>query len=153
MNRFTHKIFLLAVFIFLNIPQALSQSAIGALTGSSSLNAVAARVTSAPVLDGDIMNDQAYANVTPLTDFWQNRPDDGQSPTERTEVRIVYTADKLYFGIICHDRNPSEIIVSENRRDALLDETDCVHLQVVHLHYVPKRRLQSKAYQLKHLRT
>ena len=128
MNPSTLKLVLLAVLNIFIVPLAFSQAANGALPSSSSLNAVAARVASAPVLDGDIINDQAYANATPLTDFWQNKPDDGQSSTERTEVRIVYTADKLYFGIICYDRSPSEIIVSENRRDAPLDETDCVQI-------------------------
>ncbi len=113
---------------FLVVQFAYGQTSNAALPSSSSLNAVAALVTSAPVLDGDIINDQAYTTAIPLTDFWQNKPDDGQSSTERTEVRILYTADKLYFGIICYDRNPSEIIVSENRRDASLEETDCVQI-------------------------
>ena len=128
MNRLMLKLSLLAVCNLLAVPCVFSQPASGALPGLTSLNAVAARVNSAPALDGDIINDQAYAGATPLTDFWQNKPDDGQSATERTEVRIVYTADKLFFGIICYDRTPSEIIVSENRRDALLDETDCVQI-------------------------
>jgi len=128
MNPSIHKLLLFAVFNIFIFPISFSQTANGALPSSSSLNAVAARVTSAPVLDGDIVNDKAYSTAIPLTDFWQNKPDDGQSSTERTEVRIVYTNETLYFGIICYDRNPSEIIVSENRRDALLDETDCVRL-------------------------
>jgi Domain of unknown function (DUF5916) len=85
---------------------------------------VATRVTQAPVLDGEVIGDAAWQPATPVSDFWQEQPDEGQPSTERTEVRIVYTADTLYVGVMCYDRQPEAIIVSDSRRDASLDETD-----------------------------
>ncbi len=92
------------------------------------LAATAVRVERSPRLDGDVLGDSAWASVTPLTAFWQTTPDEGQPATEKTEVRINFTADTLYFGIVCYDRNPKQIIVSGSRRDSPLDETDCFQI-------------------------
>ncbi len=91
----------------------------------SSIPVVAAAYTDvAPVLDGTIIGDPAYAQATPITEFWQTTPQEGQPSSERTEVHLVYTDRALYVGVICYDREPEEIIVSDTRRDAPLDETD-----------------------------
>ena len=82
------------------------------------------RVEGAPVIDGEVLNDAAYADAPAVTGFRQNTPDEGRPASERTEVRIVYTDDTLYFGIICYVRDPSTIIVAESRRDSSLQETD-----------------------------
>jgi hypothetical protein len=85
---------------------------------------VATPVTQAPVVDGEVIGDLAWQPATPVSDFWQEQPDEGQPSTERTEVRIVYTADTLYVGVVCYDRQPDAIIVSDSRRDASLEDTD-----------------------------
>jgi len=84
----------------------------------------ALRVNQAPVVDGDVLNDPAYSNAALATNFIQSRPFEGQSASERTEVRIVYTADTLYFGIICYTEDPTTIIVADSRRDSNLTDTD-----------------------------
>ncbi|MBI4429174.1 MAG: carbohydrate binding family 9 domain-containing protein [Ignavibacteriales bacterium] len=114
------------LFFFLHIRQIFAQDV--KVPALPTPTAWAQRVNNAPVIDGEVENDLAYAKAMPLTEFWQVKPDDGQPASERTEVRVVYTSDTLYFGVICYDSSPSEIIVSENRRDALLDETDCVQI-------------------------
>ena len=82
------------------------------------------RVENAPVIDGDVLNDPAYPHVSPVSGFLQNTPDAGRPASERTEVRIVHTNDTLFFGIICYVRDPATLIISDSRRDSLLDETD-----------------------------
>ena len=84
----------------------------------------ASRVASAPTLDGDVLGDPAWQNATPSSGFWQEQPDEGQPSSERTEVRVVYTADMLYIGVVCYDRTPDGIIVADSRRDSPLDNTD-----------------------------
>ena len=81
-----------------------------------------------PVIDGDVLNDPAYEDATSITDFRQNTPDEGQPASERTEVRIVYTEDTLYFGVICYVRDPRTIIVADSRRDSSLDEADAFQI-------------------------
>ena len=65
-------------------------------------SAQAGRVDRAPKLDGTL-DDPLWQQATPLTNFLQREPYAGQVPTERTEVRILYTKHEVYFGIACHD--------------------------------------------------
>ena len=81
-------------------------------------------VPEGPVIDGDVLSDPAYADARLATGFVQNRPFEGQPSSERTEVRIVYTSDTLYFGIVCYMEDPSSIISADSRRDSDLTETD-----------------------------
>ncbi len=82
------------------------------------------RTTTAPVVDGAILNDPAYANARPVSGFLQNTPDAGRPASERTEVRIVHTNDTIFFGVICYVRDPNTIIIADSRRDSSLNETD-----------------------------
>ena len=85
-------------------------------------------VDRAPVLDGQVLGDPAWADAVPATSFWQTAPNEGQPVSERTEVRIIYTETTIYFGVICYDRDPGSIIVTSNRRDGALDEGDSFQL-------------------------
>ncbi|MBA3272217.1 MAG: carbohydrate binding family 9 domain-containing protein [Acidobacteria bacterium] len=91
-------------------------------------NATAVAVTEAPTLDGDVLGDSAWKSAPVISGFLQEQPDEGQLASENTEVRIVFTRDTLYIGVVCYDRDPSAIIVSDSRRDAGLDETDSFRL-------------------------
>ncbi len=81
-------------------------------------------VAQAPVLDGDVLGDPAWADAEPVSGFLQTRPNDGQPATERTEVRVVFTRNTIYFGVVCYDRNPSAIIMTDSRRDSTLNDSD-----------------------------
>ena len=81
-------------------------------------------VVQAPMIDGDVLSDPAWASVTPVSGFVQNAPNEGQPATERTEVRVVFTDDTVYFGIVCYDGDPSAIIVSDSRRDSSMNNAD-----------------------------
>ena len=60
----------------------------------------------------------------PIDGFRQEQPDEGQPASERTEVRVVFTADTLYIGVGLLRPRSVGIIVSDSRRDAPLDDTD-----------------------------
>src|SRR5688572_26062018 len=90
--------------------------------------ATAVAVTEPPALDGDVLGDPAWRAAPAISGFVQEQPDEGQPESEVTEVRIVFTRDTLYIGVVCYDRDPSSIIVSDSRRDAGLDETDSFQL-------------------------
>ena len=96
-------------------------AAAGVPVGSEALStalpvAQAVRVERAPRLDGTL-DDPLWQRVDPITSFYQREPHEGQSPTEKTEVRILYTRTAAYFGIRCFDSNPSGITATELRRD------------------------------------
>jgi hypothetical protein len=86
--------------------------------------AAAVRVETPPVVDGDVLGDPIWQRALPASGFVQEQPDEGTPASEPTEVRIVFTHDTLYLGVVCYDRDPGAIIVSEVRRDASLEETD-----------------------------
>jgi hypothetical protein len=76
----------------------------------------AAHVDRAPRLDGTL-DDPLWQNAEAIAEFLQREPFEGQSPTERTEVRVLYTRSAVYFGIRCLDSNPAGIVATELRRD------------------------------------
>ena len=84
----------------------------------------AVSVEDPPTLDGDVLGDPVWATVEPVSGFRQSAPDEGQPASERTEVRVVVTDDTIYFGIVCYDRAPSDIIVSDSRRDSSMNDAD-----------------------------
>jgi hypothetical protein len=84
----------------------------------------AAKLESAPVVDGQILDDAAWTGAVPASGFWQVQPNDGQPATQRTEVYIGFTDDALYVGVMAYDDDPAGIIVTDSRRDSSLDDTD-----------------------------
>ena len=83
----------------------------------------ASRVTEAPSIDG-ALDEGVWQNAEPLTSFVQAEPFEGQPASEHTEVRILYDDDAIYVGVVLHDRDPSQIVTTDTRRDAELDEMD-----------------------------
>ena len=99
----------------------------GVLSGANAAGfplARASRVAQPPVVDGDVLGDPAYEDAVVAGEFRQTTPDEGQPSSERTEVRIVYTEDTLYFGVVCYTRDPRTIIVADSRRDSQMNDTD-----------------------------
>ena len=90
--------------------------------------AQAVPVDHAPKLDGTL-NDPLWLEAKPITDFRQREPHEGETATEKTEVRIVYTRHAVYFGIHCYDSEPSRIIATELRRDVSQDLDD--HFEIL----------------------
>ena len=78
----------------------------------------------APVVDGDVLADPAWTGAPYATDFIQSAPNEGAPSSERTEVRVLFTEDTLYIGVVCYDRNPNAIIVTDSRRDSSLADSD-----------------------------
>ena len=89
----------------------------------------AARIDEAPQFDG-LIDEDIWSGIAPATDFVQQNPDEGSLSTERTEVRIAFDDSNLYFGIICFDSQPENIVVTQNRRDGSLIDTDSIQLLI-----------------------
>ena len=104
--------------------QAQDLTADGARTGPVGS---AARTEVAPVIDGRL-DESVWANATVITDFVQHEPLEGQAATERTEIRVLFDGDAVYVGARLLDRQPSGILLGENRRDANLRDADALLL-------------------------
>ena len=95
------------------------------LAAQSSVKVVrAVRVEQEPRMDGDVLGDPVWAAAQPVGGFRQTFPDEGRPATERTEVRVLFTADTLYFGVVCYDSDPAAIIMSDSRRDSSMTDAD-----------------------------
>ena len=59
---------------------------------------VALRTSEAPAIDG-VFNERMWREATPLTDFIQAEPFEGQPATQKTEVRILYDDNAIFLGV------------------------------------------------------
>ena len=75
------------------------------------------------MIDG-VLNEPAWQQAAPLANFVQAEPFEGQPASEDTEVRILYDDDAIYVGVMLRDSDPSQIVTTDTRRDAELNEMD-----------------------------
>ena len=73
-------------------------------------------------LDGRI-DEAAWLRATPISDFTQQEPVQGNEPSEPTEIRVVFDEDHLYIGAIVYD-DPDQILAFQRERDASLGTDD-----------------------------
>lgn len=76
----------------------------------------AVRTDNPPRLDG-YLDEQQWADAPAILDFTQFDPVEGDLPTELTSVRILYTDNSLYVGVLCYDAKPELIVGQLTRRD------------------------------------
>lgn len=74
-------------------------------------------------LDGRL-DEPAWTRAVPATEFRQQEPLEGEAPSERTEVRVVFSANSLYIGAELLDSDPAGIKGFQRRRDAGLGSDD-----------------------------
>jgi hypothetical protein len=81
--------------------------------------ALAVRATAgSPRIDGQL-DDPVWALAEPVTRFTQFAPRDGESATERTEVRVAYDDEAVYVAARMFESEPARIAAQLGRRDAL----------------------------------
>ena len=83
----------------------------------------ARRVDTPPVIDG-VLDDRAWQEAPLINGFVQADPFEGMPASEDTDVRVVYDDDAIYVGVRLHDRDPSQIVTTDTRRDSDLAQQD-----------------------------
>lgn len=76
-----------------------------------------------PIDDGRL-DERAWQAARPIGPLLQRDPREGEPASEEAEVRILYDADALYFGITCRDRTPAAVVATQLTRDANLEVDD-----------------------------
>ena len=66
------------------------------------------RAAEPPVIDGDL-NEEIWVRAPLVADFHQVTPVEFESPSERTEVYVLYDRDALYIGARLYDTEPELI--------------------------------------------
>lgn len=113
---------LLVLILFSSLTKAQSNPV------KPSLTAVRINSDSEISLDG-LLSEKVWLEAPIASDFTQNRPFDGGSPSERTEVRVLYSDKYLYVGIKAFDSSPDSITASLFRRDGS-EVSDWVYVNI-----------------------
>ncbi len=74
-------------------------------------------------IDGRL-DEPSWRRAPAIGELIQVEPKEGAPPTEKTELRVLYDSDALYFGIVCYDSAPSKIVATQLTRDGDLDVDD-----------------------------
>ena len=86
---------------------------------------VAARVPEGEALRVDgVLDEPAWQTARPATGFLQKDPDNGRPSTERTEVRVLFDADRLVIGALLYDTDPGGILGNQMQRDQSFSADD-----------------------------
>jgi hypothetical protein len=94
------------------------QSAVDSTNSTTLAAAYAARAEPAsPNLDGKL-DEPVWRNALVISGFTQVEPNDGDDPTQRTEVRVTYDNSALYVCARMYDSDPGAIASRLGRRDS-----------------------------------
>ena len=87
----------------------------------------AVRVARPPTIDG-VLDEPFWNQIEPVTDFRQRVPVDGAPSSERTELRVAFDDDNLYFAAVMHDSDPAAIRRSILHREGRIDQDDNIRI-------------------------
>jgi len=76
----------------------------------------AAYVEDAPKIDGQL-KDKVWQKAAVATSFVENTPEPFTSPSQKTEVKVVYTTEGIYVGAKMYDSAPDSILKQLSVRD------------------------------------
>ena len=122
---------LLAVFFALPLSRAVAQDAPRNGGGGPAPDAeapgtaIATPTDAPPVIDG-FPDEEAWLAASPLTDFTQREPADGEPASEATELRILFDQDAIYVAVWAYDSQPDAIVTGESIRDYEVTDADAV---------------------------
>lgn len=74
------------------------------------------KATDKITIDG-ILDEATWQQAEPAKDFYLAYPVDNDFPTSKTEVKMSFDDNFMYFGIICYDPTPGKYIVESLKRD------------------------------------
>ena len=84
----------------------------------------AASLVEDPVVDGEIINDPVWMGIPAIENLIQLRPNYGEPVSEKTSIRVAVSQSTFYVAVVCYDSDPENIVVSDSRRDADLNDED-----------------------------
>jgi hypothetical protein len=77
-----------------------------------------------PKIDGIVLSDPIWVEIIPIKNLTQIKPRFGELASEKTEIRVAFSDKMLFLGVICFDKEPEKIVVSDSRRDSDLNDED-----------------------------
>jgi len=89
----------------------------------------AAAVMSNIRIDGTI-DPEEWAGAPVISDFTARNPVEGAAPSQRTEVRVLYSPTHLYISFSCLDSAPDDIVYRVSTRDSWRLQSDKVQIDI-----------------------
>lgn len=89
----------------------------------------AVRASTSITIDGRL-DEAAWGNAEPATDFVQATPHTGSPATERTEVRVLFDDQTLYIGAMMWDSEPDRIIAQQMAQDFYSPNEDIIGMSL-----------------------
>ena len=114
----------------LHAPVRGQNAASGQSAGTAALDEPtvrAVRTGQPPTIDG-VLDEPFWQEIEPVTDFRQRVPVDGAPSSERTELRVAFDDNNLYFAVVLHDSDPSGIRRSILHREGRIDQDDNIRI-------------------------
>lgn len=91
----------------------ITHGAVHAADGKS----ITARWIEGPMQIDGRLEEPDWDLAEPVSDFLQSEPHEGGTPTEKTEVRVLFDQDRLYIGVYLYDSSPDRILINDLQRD------------------------------------
>jgi hypothetical protein len=114
--------------LFTAAPLEAAQAPDTTSTSTPRLTVQAVRLTSPVSIDGKL-DEPIWGHEFAVTTFTQRDPNEGATPSQRSEVRIAYDDAALYIGARMHDEQPDSILARLTRRDVSIPaDRFCVYL-------------------------
>lgn len=114
------------LWAFLSMPLCTLAQPAGGTPEDERPSAQAFLLEEAPKIDGEVLADPAWQQVSPFGSLQQIQPLAGQPASEKTELRFAYNDQYLFVSAVCYDAAPEKLVVTDARRDASLDNTDAI---------------------------
>lgn len=105
------------------IPDALAQQAAPQPAEPRTVAAAPLEPGETVVIDGKL-DEPVWQRAVPAGEFVQVEPNNGTTPTERTEVRLAFDGNAFYMGVTCYDSDPNNWLGYQRRRDEFLGADD-----------------------------
>ncbi len=80
-------------------------------------------------IDG-VVDPEEWADAPVISDFTARNPVEGAAPSQRTEVRVLYTRSYLYIAFSCYDTEPDKIVYRISTRDSWRLQSDKVIIDI-----------------------
>src|SRR5687767_7506771 len=125
------RLFAVSASLFVTAPLAAQAPVTPAATpAAATVPSLQAVRRDGPIVLDAKLDEPAWQKAPAATEFTQSYPNARQTPTQRTEVRVLYDDAALYVGVKMFDTAPDSIAAQLARRDASGIYSDWVHVIV-----------------------
>src|SRR5687767_5867424 len=105
-------------------PLAAAQSSPAAATPGQATAVALPLMTGEDITVDGVLDEAAWERAEPIGNFTQSEPRNGERETERTDIRILFSADNLYIGAQFFDSDPGGMLGNQMVRDGGLGSDD-----------------------------